>query len=590
MCKLIIGAGPSGLAAAYWMARCGVNARIVDKRATKVFRGHADGLRAGTLELFDSMGFQHRVLHEGVEITEFCVWARDENGTLKRTKQVRSESLDNAPYRMHGLSQGRIERYILDAIKDRSNLMVERGVVAESLEYDVSLEKNHDEYPITVKLRTLTEEELSAASNYGGSQSLSRTNVAPDDVEDLTPERKHESGPADIRRAATVASEFGTLLVIPRERQLVRFYVPLTEVDVSGRFDRSSITLGMMREKVQQMLKPFQFNFKVCDWWTTYQIGQRIAQNFTKGRIYLAGDAVHNHSPKVGMGMNISFQDGFNIGWKVGLVAKGVAHASILDTYELERRPLAEMLVDFDRRWSPLFLKQQDGSPPPDAEARFEAMKEVLNSVEPFAEGLLSYYGDSPLVHKSGQDIAKNLSPGERLISAKVRNQADGTTRWTTGVFQSDGRFRILLLAGDIRTEEQKRRVLTFSEYLASTHSVLRQFSRKPAKLHATIDVVTIHSAPVEDVQLFDFPEALRPFDDDNGWEYDKIWGDEKCHWDMQCDGKVYEKWGVDRLKGAVVALRPDQYIGWIGGLEDTEGLSKYFEGIFRTPKQRALL
>lgn len=74
--RLIIGAGPSGLAAAYWMARCGVNARIVDKRATKVFRGHADGLRAATSELFDSMGFQHRVLHEGVEITEFCFWVR----------------------------------------------------------------------------------------------------------------------------------------------------------------------------------------------------------------------------------------------------------------------------------------------------------------------------------------------------------------------------------------------------------------------------------------------------------------------------------------------------------------------------------
>ena len=125
---------------------------------------------------------------------------------MKRTKQVRSESLDNAPYRMHGLSQGRIERYILDAIKDRSNLMVERGVVAESLEYDASLEKNHDEYPITVKLRTLTEEELSAASNYGGSQSLSRTNVAPDDVEDVTPERKHESGTVEIVKAKYLIS------------------------------------------------------------------------------------------------------------------------------------------------------------------------------------------------------------------------------------------------------------------------------------------------------------------------------------------------------------------------------------------------
>lgn len=60
--------------AAYWMARCGVNARILDNRDTKVFLGHADGLRARTLELFDSMGFQHRVMKEGSISTEANIW------------------------------------------------------------------------------------------------------------------------------------------------------------------------------------------------------------------------------------------------------------------------------------------------------------------------------------------------------------------------------------------------------------------------------------------------------------------------------------------------------------------------------------
>ncbi|KAE8375168.1 phenol hydroxylase [Aspergillus bertholletiae] len=420
---LTIGTGPSCLAAAYWMARYGVNARIVNKRATK-----------------------HRVLHDGVEITDFCFW----------------EILDSAPYRMHELSQGRIERYILDVIKDSSSLVVERWVAAEALEYDTSLEGNHDEYP------------------------------------------NHSPAEDTLRRRANCCLDLCwtkkqlDISLLPVYFRGVLDVVPITDFQVDAsprRLDRSSITLNTMREKMQQMLKPFQFDFKVCDWWTTYQIGQRIAQNFTKGRIYLAGDAVHNHSPKVGM-------------------------------------------------------------------AKFEAMKEVLNSVEPFAEGLLSHYGNSLLVHKNGQQIAKNLSPGERLIPAKGRNQAGGMCRWTTGVLQSDGRFRILLLAGDTRMEEQKRRVLAFGEYLASPGSVLRRVACKPAKLHAMIDVVTIHSAPVGDVQVLNFPEALRLLDDDNGWKYDKIWGDEKCPWDLQCDGKVYEKWGVDRLAGAVVALRLDQYIG----------------------------
>ncbi|KAF7597540.1 hypothetical protein BBP40_000018 [Aspergillus hancockii] len=624
---LIIGAGPAGLAAAYWMARYGVNARIVDKRATKVFRGHADGLRAGTIELFDSMGFQHRLAHEGIEMAQYGFWARDENGQLRRQQQLRSKSLDGLPYRTTTLGQGRIERFILDAIKDSSDLEVERGVAVESLEYDEILEANYEEYPITVKLRTLTKEEASVDFTCGGAQSLSRDDVASDDVNDLTPNRKNEPGTVetvkakyliscdgahswtrkhlgipftgsttehiwgvidvipitnfpDVRRMVTVVSERGTLLVVPRERELVRFYVPLTEFDGStGRFDRSSITLDIIREKIREILKPFLFNFKICDWWNIYQ-------NFTKGRIYLAGDAVHTHSPKVGLGMNVSIQDGFNIGWKVALVAQGVADASILDTYESERRPIAEMLVDFDRRWSPLFAKQPEHLDS-DAQKQVEAMTEVLQSVELFAEGVKSHYEASALVHKrdhqSQKAIAKHLSPGEKLIAAKVRNQADGRAWWTTRALQSDGHFRILLLAGDLRLEEQRRRVQAFGQYLRSTDSVLRQFTLKKGGLNAAIGLVTIHSAPWED-DAFGLPEVFQPFDEQNGFDFNQVWSDASLQRDRECDGKAYEKWGVDRVKGAVVALRPDQHIGWIGDLEDLEGLSRYFGGIFRDP------
>lgn len=72
--RLIIGAGPSGLMAAYWMARCGVNARVIDKKGTKVFKGHADGLRSRTLELLDSIGVAQRVLQEGHEVFSMTSW------------------------------------------------------------------------------------------------------------------------------------------------------------------------------------------------------------------------------------------------------------------------------------------------------------------------------------------------------------------------------------------------------------------------------------------------------------------------------------------------------------------------------------
>ncbi|PKX93992.1 putative phenol 2-monooxygenase [Aspergillus novofumigatus IBT 16806] len=629
---LIIGAGPSGLMAAYWMARCGVNARIIDKRGTKVFTGQADGLRPRTLELLDSIGVVHRVLHEACEAAEFTFWGPGEDGRLKRQEQHAIHDLNNSPFGNCILNQGRIEHC--------SDLEVERGVIAESLEYDETLENSGDAYPITVTLRTLGEEEANPSSTHGGSggvrNGLFRSNITPDDWDDLIKKSKERPGNVetvkakyligcdgahswtrkelnipfegsttehiwgvvdmvpitnfpDIRRVCTVATEHGTLLVIPRERQLVRLYLPLQAVDGTSVFlDRSSITLDMVRQKAKEVLRPFDFDFKICDWWTVYQVGRRLASSFTKGRIHLAGDAIHTHSPKAGLGMNVSMQDGFNIGWKVALVAKGVARPSILATYELERKRTAQMLIDLDRRLQPLFVKEQQGDA---AESTApsngkETLMDLIQLSIAFANGYVCYYGPSSLVYKGGEDIAAHLIPGERFPPAKIRNQADSQAWWTTRLFKSDGSFRIMLLAGDLRHKDQRQRVEAFSTHLASAELVLQRYTPEGEKLDSLIEVITIHSAPVREMDFSDFPEMLRLFDPERGWAYDKIWSDDDCFWDRQCTGKGYESWGVDRVRGALVILRPDQHIGWVGNIENVDEMTGYFEQVFQPPQK----
>tara|TARA_R110002060_G_scaffold54401_2_gene65032 strand:+ start:230 stop:463 length:234 start_codon:yes stop_codon:yes gene_type:complete len=65
-------------------------------------------------------------------------------------------------------------------------------------------------------------------------------------------------------------------------------------------------------------------DFAETVWWSAYAIGQRLADHFSKdNRIFLTGDACHTHSPKAGQGMNVSLQDGFNIGWKLAAVLQG---------------------------------------------------------------------------------------------------------------------------------------------------------------------------------------------------------------------------------------------------------------------------
>ncbi|CAG7916570.1 unnamed protein product [Penicillium olsonii] len=619
--------------AAYWMARCGINARIIDKRETKIFVGHADGLRPHTLELFDSMGFQHRVLHEASESTEVNLWV--DQGKLVRQALLDMTQADHSPYHNTRLSQGRIERFILDSIHENSNLRVERSVITESLEYDEKLGGDPEAYPITVNLRTLGSEELNTPNSDKQSfeNEITHEDLLPDDWDDLTQrgtqKEKAEivkakyligcdgahswtrkqldiategsntdhiwgvidvvaiSNFPDIRRVSVVTGATGTILVIPRERGITRFYVPvqICEAGASDRFDRSIITPKLIKSRVQEIIAPYTFDFEICDWWTVYQIGQRIATQITRGdRIFLAGDAVHTHSPKMGLGMNMSLQDGFNLGWKVALAAAGTIKPETLKTYELERHPLAKMLLDFDRLWVNLFLDIKPGK----KDTKAESMADMSAKFENFAHGWNVYYPASNIVSKSadGGDagIPQNLAPGERIFPFKLRNQADGCPQWTTRLLKSDGRFRILVMAGDVRDPVQKQRIEKLSQALgmqsASGSPILDRYAGIPGRFESPIDIFTIHCAPWREVEFFDFPEVLRPLSMVTGYAYEKIWCDDACIFDRYCDGTAYEKWGVDRALGKLVVIRPDQYIGWTGDLEDLQGMTQYFDGV----------
>ena len=160
-------------------------------------------------------------------------------------------------------------------------------------------------------------------------------------------------------RCAIHSADSGSVMVIPRENKLVRLYIQLTTTDGDGRgkkVDRSQISPDTIIASAQRIMRPYKITYKYLDWWTAYQIGQRVGSNFSlKERVFLAGDAVHTHSPKAGQGMNVSMQDAFNLGWKIASVVKGDADRSILKTYQSERRRIAQDLIDFDHRFSRLF-------------------------------------------------------------------------------------------------------------------------------------------------------------------------------------------------------------------------------------------
>jgi phenol 2-monooxygenase (NADPH) len=196
---------------------------------------------------------------------------------------------------------------------------------------------------------------------------------------------------------------------------------------------------------------------------------------------------------------------------------------------------------------------------------------------------------------KSTTSLATNCKPGTRFPSYKLLNQYD-TRPWELHhKMPSDGRFRIVVFAGDISVPSQKHTVNMLGEWLATSllpkyrtvtlspgsdpHTGMLKFrtERDPS----VIDVLLAHSAPREEIEILrDLHEVYHPFDPKLGWDYDKVSVDGLSY--HEGHAKAYDGYGVDRTTGAVVGVRPDGYVGLVTavGHEGWNEIERWFDGI----------
>lgn len=495
---------------------------------------------------------------------------------------------------------------------EAAQIRVEHGVLPTSLSIDESLVEDTEAYPITVTLRHLTEEEATPAqkATSGNGQAVQdgifRSNLSADDTADLirltnslaekagrteTVKAKYMLGAdgahswtrrqlgftlqgdstdfiwgvldvipitdfPDIRMRCAIHSEAsGSVMVIPRENKLVRLYIQLTTTNQDGqgaqKYDRSQITPETIIASAQRIMRPYKIEYRYLDWWTAYQIGQRVGDSFSsKERVFLAGDAVHTHSPKAGQGMNVSMQDAFNLGWKVANVVKGLSNRSILKTYQSERRRIAQDLIDFDHRFSRLFSGRPAKDVMDEEGISMEVFKDAFEKGNLFASGIAVDYGASMIVAKEGSgkeqgdgtevlgdaklrvvsksNLATGIEVGKRMPSFKVLNQADARPWHFQELLKSNGTWRVVVFAGDIRDAEQKKRLDMLGDKLGGESSFLKWVTPKGQRYDSVIQLLSCHSAPRRETTIFDFPEVFRPWDDREGWDYWKVHVDDE--------------------------------------------------------------
>jgi phenol 2-monooxygenase (NADPH) len=363
----------------------------------------------------------------------------------------------------------------------------------------------------------------------------------------------------------------------------------------------------MILESAQRTLAPYKLTYEYCDWWTAYQIGQRVGSNFSKNeRVFLAGDAVHTHSPKAGQGMNVSMQDTYNLCWKISSVLNGTSERSILKTYQSERRRIAQDFIAFDHKFSRLFSGRPAKDVTDEAGISMDEFKSAFQRGNLFASGVAVNYGASVITAKDGdaaeqgdgtavarsdsirvigkQELATNIKLGMRMPSFKVLNQADARPWHFQEVLRSNGKWRIVVFAGDVSDKTQMGRVHKLGQGLsASKSSFISRFTPRGKPIDSVIEVLTIHCAPRAAVELNDFPDIFRPFSEREGWNYWKIYVDDQSY--HEGHGHAYDNYGVDPKKGCMVILRPDQYVSWIGDLEDLDDMDLFFSGFMRSQK-----
>jgi phenol 2-monooxygenase len=271
----------------------------------------------------------------------------------------------------------------------------------------------------------------------------------------------------DIRKKAVINSAVGSLLIIPREGDsLVRFYIELppgTKV--------ADVTRESLHSRAKMIFQPYTMEIAETAWWSAYAIGQRHADRFAvANRVFLTGDACHTHSPKAGQGMNVSLQDGYNIGWKLGAVLTGRASKDLVDTYVVERAETAKELIEFDRDFTRIFSSKLRLPPDQVKEQFVKAGTYTAGQAVRYQESIITALPKTP----EQQKLARKITVGMKFPSAQVVRYCDAKAIQMLNALPADGRWRVLIFAGDIMEKNMSERLATVRLYPDIDREIVR--------------------------------------------------------------------------------------------------------------------
>lgn len=608
---LIIGCGPAGLTLAAQLCQFpDIQTRIVERKPGPLEMGQADGIACRSVEMFEAFGFSEKVLKEAYYVNEVAFWRPSINSSnldssvltgstgstnsgIHRADLIQDveDDLSEMPHVI--LSQARIHDFYLDTMRNSPHKLVpdyNRELV------ELSRDENSD-YPLTATFNCLQEpdrtQNIRAKYVVGcdGARSVVRQSMG---LELKGSSARQLWGVMDVlvvtdfpdirKKAAIQSAEHGSLLIIPREGgYLVRMYIELCELHGEQRASDISVTPDSLADKAHDILAPYTLEVKHVVWWSAYEIGQRVCDVFDNvpndmreqqlPDTFIAGDACHTHSPKAGQGMNVGMADSFNLGWKLAGVIRGQTKPRILHSYSQERQAKALELINFDKDMAKLFSEK-----PKDAETA-RLFQQYFKKHARYTAGVETQYDFSIITHTDEhQHLATGQQVGMRFHSEKVIRLSDAKQIQLGHTIKADGRWRLFAFGAAGDNGQANKPLAKLCSFLQdNSNSPIVKFTSDDSDIDSVFDFRAVFQMPHRELAIETMPALLLPRKGSLGlMDYEKIF----CALPLS---DIYDTRGIDRNQGALIVVRPDQYIACVLPLNDYKGLAEFFDAIMKT-------
>jgi 2-polyprenyl-6-methoxyphenol hydroxylase-like FAD-dependent oxidoreductase len=329
---LITGAGPTGLALALWLARKGVPVRLIDKNKGPGEASRALVVHARTLEFYQQLGFAEETVARGIKM----------NGV-----HLREDGEDKGHFDLGNLAEGVSPYPFMLTLPQNDHEVLLGEKVREAgveIEWQTPLESFEDQGESVLCRVGGTEVSVPFLCGCDGARSTVRHGLNLG-FEGGTYEQEFfvadvDSGPQTDQDLQMCLSNEGFVAVMPVRSSGMSRLIGVLPPEMRNRDDLAFDDVRAFSEKLLGL------PIGAANWFSTYKVHHRLADRFRVGRVFIAGDAGHIHSPAGGQGLNTGVGDAFNLAWKLAAVLQGHAAPVILDSYEPERMAFARVLLE----------------------------------------------------------------------------------------------------------------------------------------------------------------------------------------------------------------------------------------------------